>query len=356
MPKTKASTTEGEVSARSTKGEILSAYNEVLAKLHEKQPALTPQAQQQQAAQQQLVSQAAQHSADELLGALSNLKLKTIKQIDGLSEQLLAEFEKLTSLREAISIEQQHLQELYQIKETAHTLSALLQTQAEQKEAFETEMAQSKEAFETEMAQSKEAFETKMTESKASWSEKEAQLTQKYKEQEEALKKARAREEEEYDYTLTQTRRKELDEYEAKKAAAEKALGAKEQEYLEREAALKSKEDRYESLEQEVRQLPDQVQSAVKEAEAALRTRLSQEHKYAREIQEKESTGILQLKEQNIVHLEEKVKRQEETIKRLNEKLDQASGQVQEIACRALDTSSHRFTSPQGSKVEEQSK
>ena len=345
MPKTKAATPAGEVSAKSTKGEILSAYNEVLAKLHAKQQTLPPQAQQQQAAQQQVVAQATQHTADELLGALSNLKLQTIKQIDGLSGQLLAEFEKLTSLREAIALEQQHLEELYQIKETAHSLSALLQTQGEQKEAFELEMAQSKEAFEAQMKQSK-----------ASWSEQEAQLVQRYKEQEEALKKARSREEEEYDYTLKQTRRKDADEYEAKRAAAEKALAAKQEAFAEREAALKAKEDRYASLEEEVKQLPDQLQMAVKEAEAALRTRLSQEHKYARELEKKESAGTLELKVQSVVHLEEKVKRQEETIKRLNEKLDQAAGQVQEIACRALETSAHRFVSPQGSKVEDQSK
>ena len=59
---------------------------------------------------------------------LSNLKSKTIKQIDGLSEQLLSEFQKLANLRQAITIEQKHLEELYQINETANTLSALLQT------------------------------------------------------------------------------------------------------------------------------------------------------------------------------------------------------------------------------------
>ena len=345
MPRTKAATPSAEVSAKNTKGEILSAYNEVLAQLHKKQPTLTPQAQQQQAAQQQVVAQAAHHTADELLGALSNLKLKTIKQIDGLSEQLLAEFEKLTTLREAIAIEQQHLEDLYQIKETAHTLSALLQTQAEQKEAFELEMAQTK-----------EAFEAQMTESKAAWSEKEAHLVQRHKEQEEALKKARAREEEEYDYTLTQTRRKDVDEYEANRAAAEKALAAKEEAFAEREAVLKAKEARYASLEEEVKQLPDRIQSAAKEAEAALRARLSQEYKYTRELQEKESAGALELKAQSVVHLEEKVKRQEEIIKRLNEKLDQAAGQVQDIACRALETSAHRFVSPLPSKAEDQSK
>ena len=55
----------------------------------------------------------------------------------GLSEQILSEFEKLANLREAISIEQKHLQDLYQINDTANTLSILLQTKAEQKEEIQ---------------------------------------------------------------------------------------------------------------------------------------------------------------------------------------------------------------------------
>ena len=83
---------------------------------------------------------------------LSNLKSKTIKQIDGLSEQLLSEFQKLANLRQAITIEQKHLEELYQINETANTLSALLQTQSEQKQQFKLDMELSRQNFEQEMA------------------------------------------------------------------------------------------------------------------------------------------------------------------------------------------------------------
>ncbi|WP_250311157.1 hypothetical protein [Rickettsia endosymbiont of Oedothorax gibbosus] len=55
---------------------------------------------------------------------------------------MLKESEKLVNLREAINLEQKHLQELYQINETANTLSALLQAQIGQKEQFKLEMEQ----------------------------------------------------------------------------------------------------------------------------------------------------------------------------------------------------------------------
>ncbi|WP_341762542.1 hypothetical protein [Candidatus Tisiphia endosymbiont of Melanophora roralis] len=129
-----------EVSVKSTKDQILAAYNEVVTKLTEKQVA-SPQEHKKQEEKQQIVTKAINNSSDDILADLSTLKSKTIKKIDNLSEQLLDEFQKLANLREAIILEQTHLQELYQIHETANTLSALLQAQSEQKECFELEIS-----------------------------------------------------------------------------------------------------------------------------------------------------------------------------------------------------------------------
>jgi hypothetical protein len=70
---------------------------------------------------------------------LGGIKLKAIKQLDVLSEELLGEFQKLSDIRQAITAEHQHLEELYQIKETANTLAALFQTHVEQKEKLHQE-------------------------------------------------------------------------------------------------------------------------------------------------------------------------------------------------------------------------
>ena len=125
----------------------------------------------------------------------------------------MSEFAKLANLREAISIEQKHLQDLYQINDTANTLSVLLQTQAEQKELFKLEMEQVK-----------QAFEDGMTIEKSHWHEQHIQLELDYKEQKNTLEKTRKREEEEYIYILELNRRKEIDEYNNKKATTEKEL------------------------------------------------------------------------------------------------------------------------------------
>lgn len=330
-----------EISVKSTKEQILTAYNEVLAKLNDKQPA-TPQEQKKQQEKQELVSKVSTDSSDSILTELSSLKSKTIKQIDNLSEQLLSEFEKLANLREAIILEQQHLQELYQINETANSLSALLQAQAEQKERFEQEMSQRKQDFEQDI-----------NSQKLHWQQQRAALEQDYKEQKELLSKTRKREEEEYNYTLELKRRKELDEYNNKRILIEKELSELKDNLLKREADLTTKEQEYVSLKMQVDGMADKIKEAVYSAEELLRNQLLQQYDFEKQLTQKEYDGILQLKEQSIIYLEDKIKKQENTIQELTAKADNATQQVQSIACRALDTSGQRFVSLTTNKQEE---
>lgn len=72
-------------------------------------------------------------------------------------------------------------------------------------------------------------------------------------------------------------------------------------------------------------------------------------------MKQKEYDGILKLNEQSIVYLEDKIKKQETYIKELTEKADNATQQVQLIACRALDTSGQCFITLGTNKTEEKS-
>ena len=76
--------------------------------------------------EREIISKSSQTSSEGIISHLASLKVTLTKNIDKLSEALLEEFSKLSDLKQAISIEQQHLYDLYQIKETAHTLSALI--------------------------------------------------------------------------------------------------------------------------------------------------------------------------------------------------------------------------------------
>jgi hypothetical protein len=332
-----------EISVKSTKDQILAAYNEVLIQLTEKQVA-TPQEHKKQEEKQQIVIKATNNSSDDILADLSTLKSKTIKQIDHLSEQLLNEFQKLANLHEAIILEQKHLQELYQIHETTNTLSALLQAQAEQKEHFEIEMQQIRQSFQQEMASEK-----------SNWKQQRTILEQDYKEQKDILTKTRKREEEEYNYSLELKRRKETDAYNDKKILMEKELSELKDNLLKRETDLAAKEQEYVTLKIQVDEMPHKIKEAVLNAETLLRTQLLQQYEFDSQLKQKEYEGILKLNEQSIGYLEDKIKKQEIYIKELTEKADNATQQVQSIACRALDTSGQRFVTLGTNKVEEKS-
>ncbi|MCF8494927.1 MAG: hypothetical protein K9G65_06030 [Rickettsiaceae bacterium] len=331
-----------EVSIKSTKDQILAAYSEVLTSLNEKQIAI-PEEQKKQEEKKEVVSKAASHSSDDILADLSTLKSRTIKKVDSLSEELLSEFQKLANLREAIILEQKHLQELYQINETANTLSALLQAQAEQKERFKLEMEQTKENFGAELA-----------DQKFNWQQQSTQLEQDYKEQKANLEKTRKREEEEYNYALELKRRKETDEYNNKKASLEKELSDLKDNLLKREADLATKEQDYDSFRIQVEQIPNQIKEEVTKAEELLRSNLLQQYEFEKQMKQKEYDGLLKLKEQSVHYLEDKINKQEARIKELTDKADNAAQQVQLIACRALDTSAGRVANMNAtSKFEE---
>jgi hypothetical protein len=192
-----------DVSLKSTKDQILSAYHEVLEKLKEK-PIDSPQVLQTRQEEKTVVTKASAHSPEAIVADLSGLKLKTIKQLDGLSEELLGEFQKLSELRQAVVLEQQHLEDLYEIKETAHTLAVLLQAHTDQKEKLEEEREQQNQDFEAEI-----------TSQRFNWEAEKEQQKRDFQEAKNQQKKDREREEEEYVYTRDLQRRKEMDDHHA---------------------------------------------------------------------------------------------------------------------------------------------
>ena len=320
-----------EISVKSTKEQILSAYNTALTQLNEKQQE-NPEEQKQKQEKQIVINTASKTSAETILQDLSNLKFKIIKQIEDLSENLMTESERLLTVRKAISIEKDHLEELYQIKESANSLAALIRANAEEQERFDFELSQKQ-------AELNEKIDIKTEE----WDKKQELLEKEYKERKENIEKLRLREEEEYKYTQELTRRKDMDEYLAKNSALEKELNDKKDSLQQRETEVITKEKLLQDLETKVVNFPEEMQKAIIIAEEKLHQKLEQEYKFSFDLKAKEHESETKLAGQKIAHLETKVKEQEIQIKILNQKGDEALQQVQTIACRALDTSMQRI-------------
>lgn len=324
-------TANPEVSTKSTKDQILAAYNEVLEKLNEKQAEIPLEIKKKQE-EKTVVTRSVAHSPDTIVSELSGIKLKAMKQLDGLSEELLGEFQKLSDIRQAISSEQSHLEELYQIKEMANTLAALFQAHVEQKERLHQEREEEK-----------QAFDHFMISQRLQRKEENDRLEREFQEKKEKQEKDRKREEEEYVYARELKRRKETDDYTAKKLMLEKELTELRESLQRREEMVSEREKTLSDLQSRVDQFPEELKKAVSEAEEKLRSQILQQHDFESQIKAKEQEGLVKLHTLQVNSLQGKIKEQESLIKELSQKADQAAENVQLIACRALDASSQRF-------------
>lgn len=320
-----------EVSGKNTKNEILEAYNSILEELQKAQttdPVKTKQTME----QKNIVENAAQISSESVVSDLANLKISLTKLIDSLSEKLTAEVEKFRTIQKAIQFEQNHLQDLYEIKETTQTLAALFIAQKKRSEDFDAEMQQKR-----------ELFEQGMLKEKSSWQIAREQLVADYEIEKKSLSKQRIREKEEYDYQIDLTRRKEEDEYFERKNKLEKELANKCEDMEKRESLLKEKEQEFEQLKLKVGSFPRENAESMEKAREELRKDLQQQYEFALKLKESDIGGAYKLYDQKIKSLEEKIVEQDTTIKSLTKKADESAEQVQFIACKALDASSQRF-------------
>lgn len=331
-----------EISAKSTKDQILSAYNEMVERLEEKQ-VQSPLEEKKKGDERAIIAKSAQTSLDGIVSHLATLKITLTKQIDTLSENLLEEFSKLSDLKQAIAIEQAHLKELYEIKETAHSLSALMLMQKEQTEEFDARIKEEQEQFVKEME-----------DKKTLWDKKQAELEMTYAERQKKLEKQHKWEEEEYKHNLEIARRQETQAYALKQDALEKELEERRHDLAQKEALIESRLTEIEMLKEKVRQFPEELARETERMAQEVTDKLNSQHKFAVTLKEKETEGEKKLHLQKIASLEAKVKEQDSFILQLTQKANEASQQVQSIACKALEASSQRLSySSYGEKIQE---
>ena len=320
------------VGEKSTKTEILDAYNALLLQAKE-QKAADQKAVKKDTEEKEIVKSASLNSVEEIVKRLAGLKLELVKNIDSLEEKLIAEYKRFVELQQAIDVQTRSLKEIYGIQAEAESLTALINAQNVKKEAFEIEMGRRK-----------GELDAVMNETKQRWKKEQEEYEAAKKEQEVLLKKERQREEEEYTYNLQFVRKKDADAYEAKRAVLEKELMEKkvtvESELSEREAAVASREKELEELRLRVEAFPKELEKAVKETEKGVTEKIELRYKYQTDLAAKEIEGERKLNKQIIGALEGKIKEQEEQIKQLIHKADDSVAQVQKIAVKAIEGAS----------------
>ena len=321
---------EDQITEKSTKSQILQAYNEAIAKLKE-QKQEDRRTEKKKEEEGKIVKQASENTIDKIVNGISRTKIEIMNALDDVGENLVEEFKKLEEIKKAKEIETNYLNDIYEIKTNADSLAALLLAQKEKKTNFESEIESKRAAFEEEMMQKK-----------LQWKLEQENFENQKKERDTQLKKDRQREEEEYNYNLQLKRKKDADEFADQKAKLDKELIDKrtsvEKELSEREANVVLKEKELAELKAKVEQFPKVLETTIKETEKTVSEKIEFKYKHQSELAQKEMEGEGSLHKQIVQSLENKIKEQTEQIKQLTQKANESVQQVQVIAIKAIES------------------
>ena len=301
-----------KISNSNTKAEILKAYDELLGQLKSEKSDNTA-LQKKLDEQKKLVEKAKQQADEGATLGIQKIRQAINQQLNELEQSLAREQARFGELQQAVEVEQDTLENLYNIKGEAESLDALIITNRQAKEKLEKEMAERKAELQGEI---------------------------------EATKLKWKREQEEHEYKTKIDRRKDEDEYQQRKAELEKELEDQratfEQEMNERERVMAEKEEEFNRLKQEAETFGPKLEKAIQETEERVTQQLTREFEYQQKLQVKDLESELQLREQSIESFKAKVEEQQAYIDLLTSRTDSASAQVKDIALKAIENSGMR--------------
>ncbi|MDR0754035.1 MAG: hypothetical protein LBF04_01455 [Prevotellaceae bacterium] len=323
---------EPTVSEKSTKAEILKAYEALLKEIQNAKNDIPKQVQEekQKTATLEKVSGI---TSEGIIKNIGDLKTSLNSSLDGMLQSLTDEFKKLEEIRAAIILEKKTLEDLYSLSANTDSLAAMLLVQKEKKENFEKTMKETEAAFANEMAEKKAQWELETVKQKAGEKEYAEDVIKRHK-----------REEEEYAYNLKIKRQKEQDEYDSRKFQLEKELADKktnfEQEISHRETALKNAEAELTELRKNNAEFPTKLDKALKDRETELSKQLQGKYDFEIKLIEKQNEADIRLKDQIITSLQEKIKEKQEQLKEYTDKANRAEASVKDIAVKAIENTS----------------
>jgi hypothetical protein len=318
-----------EVSEKSTKGEILKAYEALLSDVQQAK-ADVPKQQQEEKAKKVVLDRLADVDNDSIVKSVVSLKSNLNNSLDELTQCLTEEFQKLENIREAIALEKKSLDDLYSLSANTDSLAAMLLAQKEKRESFEQEIAEKRDQWEQEKA-------------KHETTEKEYLVE---------LQKNRKREEEEYGYNQKIKRQKEQDVYENQRAELEKGLKERkiafEKEIAAREQALKTTENEFAELQKNATEFPEKLEKLLKEKETEISEKLKTKYDFDIQMIKHQNEAELKLKEQITNSLQEKIKEQQAQIKEYADKANRAEAAMKDIAVKALESATKKVYKDEG--------
>lgn len=325
-----------DISTKSSKAEILEAYEDLKSRLEETSSISACDEKSEQIVrveEKKIVEKASSYTVDGIVKGLAELGLHVGKALTELSDKLIQEEFKLLEIKKAIEIETHNLEEVRDIKVVASALSLMVQ-----------EYESKKKALQDETKQAEELLDSTIQEKRKEWEKEQVLHAAAIKERDETAARERMREKEEYDYNLSIIRKKDKDSYEQKKVEQEKALKeakeTQEKALMNREAAIAEKEAEFSELKKKVENFENLLSESVKKAEKEATISAEQKAKTTAQLYDKEIEGQKKVFELKIQNLQELVDKQAAQIDNLTKQLAEANSQVLAIATKAIEGAS----------------
>ena len=314
----------------SNKEQILQTFQRLLAEYQQTASTIkTKQEAAEREADTQIVESASQYTVESIVKGLADLQLDFGKSTDGLVQKLAVEAPKLEELRRAIRVEQQHADELGNIRIAADALDILIQEQQEEMRTFEGQSRQTRATLEHNIAETRQ-----------SWQNEQETFENTVQERLERLKKERKQQEADYQYELERTRKVEADDYAARKITLERVIAdenaRKDADWSEREQALQAQQDTLERYRTLAAAYPSELEQATEKAHREAAETVLEEAEIQAELFEKEHEANINVYELQIASLKDTLAENTNQLKHLSEQLQAALQQVQNLAAKAV--------------------
>jgi hypothetical protein len=280
----------------------------------------------------EIVTKAATYTVDTIVKGMADLQLEFGSIINGLSDRLTVEVEKLTEVKQSIDIETQHRSELQQVRVVADALHIITQEHQQSLKAIEQQLTLDREKLEQEQINLRKQWERTNRE----YIEQQAELAT-------IIAKERQKEQDEFQYKVIRDRQLQTDVYTEAKRNQEQELQSldreKQKQWKEREKFLKDNQKLADENTAKVAAFPAELEEAIKKSREEAIKETSSNEKVKADLAEKEWEGSKQGYEMKVESLERAIDRQNEQIIAITEQLQTVMNQAQSLAMKAFETS-----------------
>ena len=344
-----------DISAANTKSELLEAYNRLRQQLEAKQDAgLNAERVKEDKRRQAAVEVAEAVAASGVDAKIGDLRQALSAALAELGDKLRQETEKYTQVKQAVLFKQAEIEEIYGIEQAAASLAALVEAQKQREEEFEAEIAARADEQAAQLATQRIELQGEIDATRATWEKERVACEAATKEARAAEERERKRRQEEFEYVFKRECQQKKDRLADELAQLEKDLASKREEFArqvtskegelaEREARVAAREQSHEALQSQVDGFPQEIEARVNQAVVAVTERLNTAAQSSEKLLQASTEGEKNVLLARIEALQGVVKSQDKQIADLSGNLDAAYAKVQDIAVKAVDSSSRQL-------------